>query len=190
MKSDARQGNNGYNFLCSKKHIRVFRHQSMLPESVSACKVLRTEQRIKHPSRQRTKHPSRQRIKHLSRHPFHANSWIACIAPHGQNQRVPAKPIDGMYLIAQGRRVYKAREMDYGEREAKETLPINICWKTPDSSLPSKLVSHDKGEGMCGNEHIRVFRHFPNEPCVLACMMLRGELCFPTWKHWSRAEVL
>ena len=79
-----------------------------------------------------------------------------------------------MYLIEQGRRVYKAREMDYGEREAKETLPINICWKTPDSSLPSKLVSHDKGEGMCGNEHIRVFRHFPNEPCVLACMMLKG----------------
>ena len=49
-----------------------------------------------------------------------------------------------------------------------------MCWKTPDSSLPSKLVSHDKGEGMCGNEHIRVFRHFPNEPCVLACMMLNG----------------
>ena len=107
-------------------------------------------------------------------HPFHANSWIACIAPHGQNQRVPAKPIDGMYLIAQERRVYKAREMDDGEREAKETLPINICWKTPDSSLPSKLVSHDKGKGMCGNEHIRVFRHFPNRPCVLACMMLEG----------------
>ena len=131
----------------------------------------------------RIKHPSRQRIKHLSRHPFHANSWIVCIAPHGQNQRVPAKPIDGMYLIAQGRRVYKAREMDYGEREAKETLPINMCWKTPDSSLPSNLVSHDKGEGMCGNEHIRVFHHFPNEPCVLACMMLEGKLCFPTWKH-------
>ena len=138
MKSDARQGNNGCSYLCSKKHTRVFRHQSMLPESVSACKVLRTEQRIKH--------PSRQRIKHLSRHPFHANSWIACIAPHGQNQRVPAKPIDDMYLIEQGRRVYKAREMDYEEKEAKETLPINICWKTPDSSLPSKLVSHDKGE--------------------------------------------
>ena len=66
----------------------------MLPESVSACKVLRTEQRIEHPSRQRTKHPSRQRIKHLSRHPFHANSWMACIAPHGQTQRVPAKLID------------------------------------------------------------------------------------------------
>ena len=115
-----------------------------------------------------------KRIKHLSRHPFHANSWMACIAPHGQNQRVPAKLIDDMYLIAQERRVYKAREMDYGEREAKETLPINMCWKTPDSSLPSKLVSHDKGEGMCGNEHIRVFRHFPNEPCVLACMMLKG----------------
>ena len=107
-------------------------------------------------------------------HPFHANSWMTCIAPHGQSQLVPAKPIDDMYLIAQGRRVYKAREMDYGEREAKETLPINMCWKTPDSSLPSKLVSHDKGEGMCGNEHIRVFRHFPNEPCVLACMMLKG----------------
>ena len=37
-------------------------------------------------------------------HPFYANSWVACIAPHGQNQRVPAKPIDDMYLIAQGRR--------------------------------------------------------------------------------------
>ena len=68
-------------------------------------------------------------------------------------------------------------------REAKGTLPINICWKTPASSLPSKLLSHEKGAWMCGNEHIRVFRHFPNEPCVLACMMLRGELCFPTWKH-------
>ena len=45
-----------------------------------------------------------KRIKHLSRHPFHANSWIACIAPHGQNQRVPAKLIDDMYLIAQGKR--------------------------------------------------------------------------------------
>ena len=99
---------------------------------------------------------------------------MACIAPHGQNQRVPAKLIDDMYLSAQERRVCKAREMDFGEREAKETLPINMCWKTPASSLPSKLVSHEKGEGMCGNEHIRVFRHFPNEPCVLACMMLKG----------------
>ena len=117
----------------------------MLPESVSACKVLRSQQRTKHPSRQRIKHPSRQRIKHLSRHPFHANPWMACIAPHGQNQRVPATLIDDMCLIAQERRVYKAREMDYGEREAKETLPIKICWKIPDSSLPSKLVSHDKG---------------------------------------------
>ena len=35
-------------------------------------------------------------------------------------------------------------------------------------------MSHDKGKGMCGNEHIRVFRHFPNQPCMLACMMLEG----------------
>ena len=37
-------------------------------------------------------------------HPFHANSWIACIAPHGQNQLVPAKPRDDMYPFAQGKR--------------------------------------------------------------------------------------
>ena len=36
-------------------------------------------------------------------HTFDANSWMTCIAPHGQNQRVPAKPIDDMYLIAQGK---------------------------------------------------------------------------------------
>ena len=119
------------------------------------------------------KHNVGNPIKHLSRHPFHANSWIACIAPHEQNQRVVAEPMHDMYLIEQGRRVYKAREKDYAEREAKEALPINICLKTPASSLPSKILSHEKGEGMCGNEHIRVFRHFPNEPCVLACMMLK-----------------
>ena len=79
-----------------------------------------------------------------------------------------------MYLIEQGRRVYKAREKDYAEREAKEALPINICLKTPASSLPSKILSHEKGEGRCGNEHIRVFRHFPNGPCVPACMMSAG----------------
>ena len=84
MKSDAQQGNNGCNYLCSEKHTRVFRHQSMLPESGSACKVLRTEQRIKHRSRQRIKHPSRPRIKHLSRHPFHANSGIACSATYSR----------------------------------------------------------------------------------------------------------
>ena len=64
--------------------------------------------------------------------------------------------------------------MDHGEKEAKENFPINISWKIPVSSLPSQLVSHDKGKGMCGNEHIRVFRQFPNRPCVLACMMLEG----------------
>ena len=32
----------------------------------------------------------------------------------------------------------------------------------------------DKTSGSGGNEHIRVFRHFPRRPCVPACMMLEG----------------
>ena len=43
-------------------------------------------------------------VEKVQVHPFYANSWIACIAPHGQNQLVPAKPIDDMYPIAQGKR--------------------------------------------------------------------------------------
>ena len=69
--------------------------------------------------------------------------------------------------------VQSKREGLWGKRSERNPSNKSML-EAPDSSLPSKLVSHDKGEGMCGNEHICVFRHFPNEPCVLACMLLKG----------------
>ena len=50
------QGNNRCNHLCSKTHIRVLRQESVLSESMSACKDMRAEQRIELLNRQGIKH--------------------------------------------------------------------------------------------------------------------------------------
>ena len=123
MKSDARQGNNGCNYLCRKTILVSF---AINPCFLSPCLPARFCELSNELNTQVDNELNTQvdeRIKHLSRHPFHANSWIACIAPHGQNQRVPAKPIDDMYLIAQERRVYKAREGLW--RNGSERNPSN-----------------------------------------------------------------
>ena len=46
---------------------------------------------------------------------------------------------------------------------------------TASVTIDATACYHLCTRGQCvGNEHFRVIRHFPNRPCVLACMMLEG----------------